>query len=605
MIFNLTKLQIFLLISIGFVYCGQARQPTPTPQIQVNYETISDKQFKIEPGQMLKISFNSDIYDIQSIKVLQKLNNGTFQDNTINNYQLFEDQNKFNLGGCVSYQTQANYEKLFTIYVNLNSDIDQIQARFTDVIDFKDNQTFLMLSSDFNIYTYTYLALGNPQSGNQDILLSSINFKNLINLKADQEPWAKGISYLSFGYIFTPEKAFLIKSYQVSNIQSDMIIQNQYIPRQKIYSMVICTAGSNIFILTASGTDGVDSYIKMEDKSLLYSASYQIQSKNNITNMSQNMPSNCMFNIVKIKIVQQGQEQVAIFQENNEGLHVLLINALKSSNKPITFQYLYFIGVPFISSFDAVKFTMSITLGSKTFQSGLEVFFDKNNYYINYFGDDEIQIDDVVLDSQTKNAIWISDDIGKAYRHSIFRQNFQYRQQIYEEYIDLTGENHIIFFNYQNQSLLFTLGQRWLEIFNITNIKSEVFCSTNEGGVDQQYNVTFTTNYCSTELMQQGKEADSLYLFKQCIVSFNLKFQTIDVVITSANIGLIIGLTIGLFVLLVIVLLYIYNRYKKNKGEINQLNEQKKKYMNIDSDEHNNMRQNEQQNQIQNQFDIQ
>ncbi|EAR83161.2 transmembrane protein, putative (macronuclear) [Tetrahymena thermophila SB210] len=605
MIFSQTKLQIFLIISIGFVYCGQARQPTPTPQRVVKYETISDKQFKIEPGQMLQISFNSDVYDVQSIKVLQKLNNGTLQDMTINNYQLFEDQDKFNLGGCVSYQTQANYQKLFTINVNLNIDSDQVQARFTDVLYFKDDKTFMMLSSDFNIYTYTYLSLGNSQNGNYDTLQSSVNFKNLINIKPDQEPWAKGISYKSKGYIFTPSRAFLINSYQVSNIKSDMIIQTNYVARQKIYSIVTCLTGNSIYILTASGTDGVDSYYVQQTGEFIYSASYQKQQQNNMANINQNMPATCMFNIVKIKIVQQGQDQIAIFQENNEGLHVLLINPPKSQNAPITFQYQYFIGIPFISSFDAVKYTMSITLGSKTFQSGLEVFFDKNNYYINYFGDDEIQIDDVVLDSQTKNAIWISDDIGKAYRHSIFRQNFQYRQQIYEEFIDLAGDNQVIFFNYQNMNLLFTLGQRWLEIFNITNVQSEVLCSSKQGGVDQQYNVTFTTNYCSTEQLLQGKEADSLYLFKECIVSFNLNFQTIDVYITSANIGLIIGLTIGLFVLLVIILLCIYNRYKKNRGQIDQLFEQKKKYMNIESDEHNNMRQNEQKNQIQHQFDIQ
>ncbi|KAL4427529.1 hypothetical protein ABPG74_019485 [Tetrahymena malaccensis] len=605
MIFSLTKLIIFSIISIGIVYCGQARQPTPTPERVVKYETISDKQLKIEPGQMLRMSFNSDIYDIQSIKVLQKLNNGSMQDNTINNYLLFEDQNKYNLGGCVSYQTQANYQKLFTIYVNLNQGGELGQASFTDVLYFKLNQTFLMLSSDFSIYTYTYLNLGNPQSGNQDILQSSVNFKSLINIKPDQEPWAKGVSYKSIGYIFTPDKAFLIRSFQVSNIQKDMKIQSQYVPRSKIFTIIICQTDSNLYLLAASGADGVDSYFIMPDSSLALSASYQSQQLNNIINAKDNMPSNCMFNIVNIKIVQQGQDQVAIFQENNEGLHVLLLNTPKSYGAPLTFQYQYFIGIPFISSFDAVKYTMSITLGSKTFQSGLEVFFDKNNYYTNYFGDDEIQIDDVVLDSQSKNAIWISDDIGKAYRHSIFRQNFQYRQQIYEEYIDLTGDNHVIFFIYQNKTYLFTLGQRWLEIFNITNVQSEIFCSSQEGGIDQQYNVTFTTNYCSTELMQQGKEADSLYLFKECVVSFNLNFQTIDVAITSANIGLIVGLTIGLFVLLVIILLYIYNRYKKNRGEIDQLNEQKKKYMNIESDEHNNMRQNEQKNQIQHQFDIQ
>lgn len=63
------------------------------------------------------------------------------------------------------------------------------------------------------------------------------------------------------------------------------------------------------------------------------------------------------------------------------GLHILQLGV--KNHDAYKFKYRYFISIPHIASFDAVRFSTSITLSSKTFQYRLKIFFDNDDYYIN------------------------------------------------------------------------------------------------------------------------------------------------------------------------------------------------------------------------------
>ncbi|EGR34246.1 hypothetical protein IMG5_019300, partial [Ichthyophthirius multifiliis] len=327
------------------------------------------------PNQPLEVTFNPEIYDIYSIKLIQKLQNGQQkEEQELDNEAIFQSRDLKDLGGCRTFQTKAAVEPVFKTTTNFQG--NNMYERFEEVITFDTYKKMYIVSNSFQVYSLYY-----SESTQFEIDNASINydpdssFQQVLNIPKElTSPDTKIIAKMSaiqhdkYGYIFCKFGAVRFSASSINYLsRNDFILQESFIKRTEIFSVY---KDHNNYIYAAT-SEGIDIYTLDEKFTLKFLKSLttvQLRQYHQVQKMD----------IRKIQIVKQGDNELILLLENQFGIHVL-----QNINNNAPWAYKYFIFLRRIQNFDATGFTLAAVLSTKNYQFGVEIFFDQQNYYQN------------------------------------------------------------------------------------------------------------------------------------------------------------------------------------------------------------------------------
>lgn len=90
------------------------------------------------------------------------------------------------------------------------------------------------------------------------------------------------------------------------------------------------------------------------------------------------------------------------------------------------------------------------------------------------FENDELQVNDVLLDPNTKIGLWVGEDISKSFIHSVYTKNLMESRYYYEDIVAIDAERELSFVTISKTRFLVAIGVRSVQIFTITPPSSYV-----------------------------------------------------------------------------------------------------------------------------------
>ena len=96
-----------------------------------------------------------------------------------------------------------------------------------------------------------------------------------------------------------------------------------------------------------------------------------------------------------------------------------------------------------------------------------------------------MEVTGVKLDPQSRTGIWMSEDLGKVFSHSILDKNLLSNRKNYESFFNMGGDTLVKFITYStNSTYIFAVGRKQFGLFNIERAVSSVLCSSSESSFD-------------------------------------------------------------------------------------------------------------------------
>ncbi|EGR28243.1 hypothetical protein IMG5_180640 [Ichthyophthirius multifiliis] len=565
--------KLIFILSTLFALSIQIIPETDIQNIEPIKVQLDDVILTGWPNQALELKFDEDLYDIYSIQLTHKLSDGTsLVEEELDNDKVFKSQDLKNLGGCRTHQSKATIDYIFRTTADFQN--NNPFERFKDVLLFEQQSKIFITTNTFRVYQLTYSSITSEQIDDVSVDFSTeSNFYTSLNPPSDKLTEGEtsviqtsAIQYQNYGFIFCKYGAVRFNAIgSTSLVRNDFIAQKEFIQRTNVNS-VYKDEQNYVYVVTS---EGIDIYTIDESFSLKQFRQILLQDLKKY-HLVQRM------DIQQIQVVQQDDITLILLLEKDFGIHVL-----QNINYNVPWVYRYFILLKGIQSFDATGYTIGVVMHSKNYKFGLELFFDYSTYIQNYIEDNELEVSSIKLDPNSRVGIWMSEDIGKVFSHSILNQNLQANRNNYENYFQMQGDTQIQFLKYnEDTTYIFALGRKYLELYELIKVPSRIICSSSESLLNHDYQIVFHSTKCEDKDFNKDSEdvKGVQRFFQMCEVSMNLKYKTKQALVDSGNLGVILGVLLPFLFILMAAIIYYGWRYQNEKKAILVLESDKRRY---------------------------